>query len=313
MNRVVISGSGRVYRNLALEETLFAGLKRGQCILYLWVNDSTVVLGNNQCAYLECSREFCEKHGIAVARRRSGGGAVYQDRGNLNFTFLYWQGEIAEEAIFAVVRSVVGELVERPVEISGNDFLIDGRKISGMAYYGEDGKMLLHGTLLVDVDLEAMSGALTVGAKKLQSNGVDSVKKRVANLREYTPRATVGLIRQQLKAKFLETFGEAETVWLKEEDMPSEYARYMAPEWVYGESPDCEIVIEAAAARGIYQLVFRVEQERVTGARLYSDTEENEDHTRFLECVEGAVYREQEISAALERYLAAKVDSARMI
>ena len=92
--------------------------------------------------------------------------------------------------------------------------------------------------------------------------------------------------------------------------MPSEYACYMAPEWVYGESPDCEMVIEAAAARGIYQLVFRVEQERVTGARLYSDTEENEDHTRFLECVEGAVYREQEISAALERYLAARVDSA---
>ena len=87
----------------------------------------------------------------------------------------------------------------------------------------------------------------------------------------------------------------------------------MAPEWVYGESPDCEMVIEAAAARGIYQLVFRVEQERVTGARLYSDAEENEDHTRFLECVEGTVYREQEISAALEQYLAARVDSARVI
>lgn len=303
MNRVVISGSGQVYQNLALEETLFAGLELGQCILYLWVNDSTVVLGNNQCAYLECSREFCADHGIAVARRRSGGGAVYQDRGNLNFTFLYREGEISEEALTAMVRSVVEELVERPVEVSGNDFLIDGRKISGMAYYGEDGKMLLHGTILVDVDLGVMSGALTVGAKKLQSNGVDSVKKRVVNLREYTPRATVGLIRQRLKERFLETFGEAETVWLMEEDMPSEYARYTAPEWVYGESPDCEMVIEAAAERGIYQLVFRVEQERVTGARLYSDAEETEDHTRFLEHVEGSVYREQELVAALERYL----------
>ncbi|EEG54171.1 lipoate--protein ligase family protein, partial [Enterocloster asparagiformis] len=97
MNRLVISGTGQVYKNLALEEALLRELEEGQCGLYLWVNDPSVILGNNQCAYLECNPGICRSRGIAVARRRSGGGAVYHDRGNLNFTFFYWPGRAGEE------------------------------------------------------------------------------------------------------------------------------------------------------------------------------------------------------------------------
>ena len=85
MNKLVISGTGQVYKNLALEEALLRELKEGQCGFYLWVNDPSVILGNNQCAYLECSPGLCRSRKITVARRRSGGGAVYHDRGNLNF------------------------------------------------------------------------------------------------------------------------------------------------------------------------------------------------------------------------------------
>ena len=93
MNRVVVSGCGNVYRNLTLETRLLRQLHDKECILYLWVNDRTIVLGNSQCPWLECRPKECQSQGIAIARRPSGGGAVYQDRGNLNFTFLYRRGQ----------------------------------------------------------------------------------------------------------------------------------------------------------------------------------------------------------------------------
>lgn len=303
MNRVVISRSVQVYKNLALEEALLRELGEGQCGLYLWVNDRSVILGNNQCAYLECSQQFCRSRGIAVARRRSGGGAVYHDLGNLNFTFLYWPGQAREEAFREMVRGVVGELAGRPVEHSGNDFLIDGRKITGMAGYEEDGRGLLHGTILVDADTEAMSRALTVGVRKLRSNGVDSVRKRVANLKEFAPEISVEAVRESLAKRFCRTWGPGEIIRLEDADLQVDFAAYAAADWVYGESPRCEMMEEAAARRGIYQLAFRVERERVMDARLYSDAEACEDHSRFLGEVNGAVYEESRLREKLEDYV----------
>lgn len=303
MNRLVISGTEQVYKNLALEEALLRELREGQCCLYLWVNDRSVILGNNQCAYLECSPEICRSRGIAVARRRSGGGAVYHDSGNLNFTFLYWPGREKEGEFREMARSAVEELAGRPVIFSGNDFLIDGKKITGMAGYEEDGRRLLHGTILVDADMEAMSLALTVRARKLRSNGVDSVRKRVANLKEFAPEASVDQVRECLAKRFCRAWGPVEIDRPGEADMPGTFAAYAAAEWVYGESPDCELMEEIAAEQGIYQLVFRVDEQRIREARLYSDAEDREDHSRFLGEINGTVYEEGGLRRRLEAYV----------
>lgn len=304
MNRVLISGSGLVYQNLALEEALMRELGDSEIILYLWVNERAVVLGNNQCAHLECSPEACERSGVAVARRRSGGGAVYQDRGNLNFTFLYREGQADEGALKEIVRRELERLAGEPVEVSGNDLLIRGRKISGMAYYGEDGKMLLHGTVLVDVDLGAMSRVLTVRAKKLRSNGVDSVRKRVANLSEFAPEISVKRVLESLASGFFKTTGEGGFKVLRGERLPGDYAAYVAADWIYGESPDCELMEEAATERGIYQLLFKLEGKQIRDVRLYSDAEERENHETFLKSLEGTEFIEEQLQERLERYLA---------
>lgn len=305
MNKLVISGTGQVYKNLALEEALLRELKEGQCGLYLWVNDPSVILGNNQCAYLECSPGLCRSRKITVARRRSGGGAVYHDRGNLNFTFFYWPGQAGEEEFRELARSAIEALAGRPVRSSGNDFLIDGKKISGMAGYEEDGRRLLHGTVLVNADMEAMSQALTVSAGKLRSNGVDSVRKRVANLTEFAPGISVSQVREKMARSFSETWGPVETVRFGEEEMPGDFLAYAAADWIYGESPDCEMVMEAASGAGIYQLVFRVEGERISEARLYSDAEARENHSGFERELAGAVYEETQLKERLERYVSA--------
>ena len=240
-----------------------------------------------------------------MARRRSGGGAVYHARGNLNFTFFYWPGQAGEEEFRELARSAIEALAGRPVRSSGNDFLIDGKKISGMAGYEEDGRRLLHGTVLVNADMEAMSQALTVSAKKLRSNGVDSVRKRVANLTEFAPGISVSQVREKMARSFSETWGPVETVRFGEEEMPGDFLAYAAADWIYGESPNCEMVMEAASGAGIYQLVFRVEGERISEARLYSDAEARENHSGFERELAGAVYEETQLKERLERYVSA--------
>lgn len=303
VNRVVISGSRAVYRNLALEEALLEALNPGELVLYLWVNDRTVILGNNQCACLEYSPGYCRSRNIAVARRRSGGGAVYQDCGNLNFTLLFYRGEAEMEALQDMIRAGIEAASGCPVQQSGNDFLVDGRKITGMAYYEEDGKMLLHGTILVNADLGTMAEALTVRARKLRSKGVDSVRKRVANLAEFVPGIQVEHLEQQLALNFVETYGHGEILHMETADMPGDPARYESPEWIYGESPEYEMMEEAWSENGLYQLVFRVEQERIRDPHIYSDSDVREDHRLFLGHLEGRIYEETELKRELEHYV----------
>lgn len=293
-----------MYRNLTLETRLLRQLHDGECILYLWVNDRTVVLGNNQCPWLECRLQDCESRGIAIARRPSGGGAVYQDRGNLNFTFLYRQGQADETRLKEIVRSEIEETCGRPVEASGNDFLVRGRKITGMASYEEKDHMLIHGTILVDADLETMKEVLTVSVRKLQSNGIDSVRKRVANLSGMTGNITVSQLIGRLADRFFTVMGPGRIHWLKEADMPGDDYGYGSHGWIYGESPECELFVEEASERGIYQLAFKVEDGYVTSPRLYSDTEYAEDHSRFLQSLEGMKYEEEAIKEMLKQYLA---------
>ena len=150
------------YENLGLEQYLTGQAAPGQCILYLWQNRPTVVIGRNQNVWAECRPEAMEEDGVLLARRLSGGGAVYHDLGNLNFTF------IARSALYSVPRHLEVilkslSLLGIPGEISGrNDLTVRGRKFSGNAFYRSGDFCCHHGTLLVDADLTAMSRYLCV-------------------------------------------------------------------------------------------------------------------------------------------------------
>ena len=168
------------YRNLAVEEYLLLHCEDKECILYLWQNQNTVVIGRNQNAWKECRTTKLEEEGGHLARRLSGGGAVYHDLGNINFTFLISKEEYDLDRQLQVIIGAM-EILGLKAEKSGrNDILIDGKKFSGNAFYEQEKHCYHHGTIMVGVNMETLSRYLTVSKDKLKSKGVDSVKQNDA-------------------------------------------------------------------------------------------------------------------------------------
>ncbi|MBQ8310921.1 MAG: lipoate--protein ligase [Clostridia bacterium] len=171
------------YYNLAVEEYLF--LHATDDLFMLWQNEPTVVIGKNQNAYAEINMDAVEKRGIHIARRITGGGAVYHDLGNLNYTFISAaRGTSLDFAYFTAPVIEALACVGICAELSGrNDLVTDGKKFSGNAQYSANGKTLHHGTLLFDSDLEMLSSVLRVDEEKLRTKAIRSVHARVTNLK----------------------------------------------------------------------------------------------------------------------------------
>ena len=163
------SGQFHPYKNLAVEEYLLLHCEPQECILYLWQNQNTVVIGRNQNAWKECKVDSLEENGGHLARRLSGGGAVYHDLGNLNFTFLVSKENYSIDRQLEVIVKAVQKLGAKAEKSGRNDILIDGKKFSGNAFYEQEQHCYHHGTLMMNVNKEMLSKYLTVSKEKLQS------------------------------------------------------------------------------------------------------------------------------------------------
>jgi len=186
--KYIDSHSHSPYFNLSLEEYLLKNNIINDDVIFLWRNEPTVVVGNNQNTIEEINMPYVDEHKINVVRRLSGGGAVYQDLGNLNFTFLMTFDEKDNVNIKKFTLPVVEALHNMgvPAQLSGrNDITVEGKKISGNAQRLFRNKLLHHGTLLFDTDLDVMPNVLQVSLDKIQSKGIKSVRSRVANIKEY--------------------------------------------------------------------------------------------------------------------------------
>ena len=177
------------YFNLAFEQFVFDSLDRGKDYFMLWQNNNAIILGKHQNALEEINRAVVEENNISVVRRLSGGGAVYHDLGNLNFTFISTENKVNGNIDFAVFCEPVRKALLSlgvPVEISGrNDMQVEGKKISGNAQYIKEGRVMHHGTILYDSNLDMLSRALNAGEEKIRSKAVKSVRSRVTNVRPY--------------------------------------------------------------------------------------------------------------------------------
>ncbi|MEA5040662.1 MAG: lipoate--protein ligase [Clostridiaceae bacterium] len=200
--RVVCGDGYDPYRNLAAEQVLLESVEEGECILYLWQNRQTVVIGRNQNAWLECRLSELEQDGGRLARRLSGGGAVYHDLGNLNFTFLVRKADYDLDRQLDVVIKACQKLGISAKKSGRNDVLADDRKFSGNAFYDSGGHAYHHGTLLVDVDMDALSRYLRPSRAKLEAKGVQSVRSRVVNLRELQPGLTIQSLKEAMISAF---------------------------------------------------------------------------------------------------------------
>lgn len=232
------SSSFNPYRNLAIEEYLlnYADLHKDTIILYLWQNDNTVVIGRNQDAFSECDVNFLNKNNIYLARRKTGGGAVFHDKNNLNFSFIVPKSIFDKQKSMLIIKNAI-ETFGLNVEISGrNDLLVDGAKFSGNAYLNKKNVTLHHGTILLDTNVEILSKVLTVNNEKLNSKGVKSVKNRVVNLNIILPNLKISEIENAIKNAFCNLYGEKiSDISITNNDISALEDEYSDDNWNYGD------------------------------------------------------------------------------
>ena len=306
INRIKLyeSNSFDPYLNLATEQYLMETVEEDACILFLWQNQNTVVIGKNQNAWKECRTTLLNEEGGVLARRLSGGGAVFHDLGNLNFTFLVPQAEYDLDRQFSVIAEAVSLLGLQAERSGRNDVLIQGRKFSGNAFFKHDGKAYHHGTLLVDVDMDKLGRYLNPSKAKLQAKGVDSVRSRVVNLTELNPQITIASMKDAMTRAFAKVYDRPMTVITdKDFDHAAIEAlrqRNASWEWNYGQKLPFTAELEARFPWGCVQLCMQVENGMVTGAKIYSDAMDWQLPERMEALLTGARFEKDAVCARLQ-------------
>lgn len=308
--RVIKADNTNPYENLAAEEymTLHAG--ENEVILFLWQNAHTVVIGKNQNPWRECNVEKIKEDKVFLARRMSGGGAVYHDLGNLNFTF------IARDGIYDIGKQT--DIILLACRLMGikasktgrNDLVVDGRKFSGHAYYSSGGYNYHHGTIMLDVDDKDLPKYLRVSAAKLKSKGVESVRSRVVNLREYVPGYENKNGKVLTPAKRKKLLGNMQDAMIKAAErsygttaefcelpeIPQELKdKYASEDWRLGSRIPFEKSIEHRFEWGEVEIQLGMKGGYIDSCKIYSDSLDTEIFTSIEDLLVGCKYDAGEI------------------
>ena len=269
------TGSTDPAYNLAFEEYVQTNRREGDYLI-LWQNNNAVIIGRNQNAEAEINREFVESNGIHVIRRNTGGGAVYHDMGNLNYSFITDASAPENRSAAPFTTPVVAALkgLGLDAEASGrNDILVSGHKVSGTAQHLLKGRILHHGTLLFDSDLSTVSGALNPDPTKFQSKGIKSVRSRVGNIRQFLAKDITLLefwtyLKTTLADSLIPTALTAEELAAVETLKREKYDTW---QWNYGKSPQYQQVSRKRFSGGLLELHITVERGIIQALRIYGD------------------------------------------
>ena len=276
--RYLESPSRDPYFNLALEEYVFERMDKSKSYFLLWQNDNTIVVGKYQNTAEEIDQAYVDAHHIRVARRLSGGGAVYHDRGNLNFTFIVDRADAPGLNFKIFVRPVVEALARFGVHAAftgRNDLTIDGMKFSGNAQYARRGRLLHHGCIMLDSNLTSVADALRVKEAKFASKAVKSVRSRVTTINAHAP-APISM--EDFKGALKEcamASGELEPCTLTEEDLAAirklRDEKYATWAWNYGFSPAYDMRREMKFPAGLVTAHLSAEGGKIKAVRFYGD------------------------------------------
>lgn len=307
--RIVDIGMTDPYANLALEEYLFHACGAKEAVLFLWQNENAVVLGRNQNVYTQCNLRRASEYGTKVCRRKSGGGAVYHDMGNLNYTFIVPYDTDWKETTYGMLLELLSQTGIEAGFSGRNDLVCDGRKVSGNAYYMEDNKICHHGTLLVDADVERMTALLSVDREKWTDKGIDSVRSRVVNLSELQSGTEITLLKQLLKETFISTYGDVlVSEWNRLEDVIGEgqasyysalYAKYSSDQWNYGKSIQADFTVKRKFRWGIAEIRCSVENGFVKEMQIATDSLETDIFLSIAEEMTGKRFVSEEFGRTI--------------
>ena len=273
------SDSADPYANLALEECLLTLPAAGTLIFFLWQNDKTVVIGRNQNCLRECDVTALTADGGRLARRMSGGGAVYHDKGNLNFTFITTRQDYEETAQTHIILTAVKSLGVYAESKGRNDLSVNGRKFSGNAYY-HGANSLRHGTILVSTDLNKINKYLGVTGGKLETKGVKSVRANVVNLTELNPKINI----QNMKTAFINAvqnvYGAPASVMTDAAIdgvlYDGQYKKHAGAGWIMGNAPESGYTLRERFAWGEVEICLSLKNGAVEKCAVFSDALDTE-------------------------------------
>jgi len=294
--------------NLAIEEYALKNLDINETYLLFYINEPSIIIGKNQNTIEEINTEYVEKNGIHVVRRLSGGGAVYHDLGNLNFSFITKDDGDSFHNFRKFTEPVVNALRKLGVnaDLSGrNDLLAEGRKISGNAQFSTRGRMFSHGTLLFDSEIESVVSALNVKKDKIESKGIKSIRSRVANISEFlSEKVTIEEFRSLLLKNIFDGLDDIPEYVLTEKDWENIHElskeRYQNWDWNYGKSPKFNLQHSHRFPVGQIDVRFEVNKGVIENCKIYGDFFGVGDVTEIEDKLTGLKYEKSQIAGALE-------------
>ena len=306
-NKILIceSRSCDPYYNLALEEYLTRNVKGGHRILFLWRNAGTVVIGKNQNIYAECNINRINADGVRMARRLSGGGAVFHDTGNICFSF------ISEDSLYDVALHC--EVIRRACAAFGidacvtgrNDITAGGRKFSGNAFYSIGENRCHHGTVMISADTERLQNYLSTPKSKLVAKGIRSVRSAVVNLGELCDTLTPERFFAAMKNAMSEVFDAESNVIVPPDALLFEDRRafFASDAWIYGENPPFSCELDVKTEGGRFNVKLSVKNNVTEACTIYTDSLDTTVAERIEKALVGKPFSEENVRKAVEETL----------
>lgn len=293
--------------NLATEEYLFS---QNDDAVLLWQNYNAVIIGRNQNTLAEINKEVIDKYGISVVRRITGGGAVFHDRGNVNYSVITTESESGSINFAKYLTPVINALLDLGIhaEFSGrNDILVNGFKISGNAQHISDRRVLHHGTLLFSSDLDMMSKVLNVSKEKIRSKAVSSVRSRVANIKDFLPESeavTTEDFMGVLKRYYIENLGCVLSKLSEKELSEAEAlanSKYRTWQWNYGNSPKYTFSSSAYLSCGTVEIRLEIIDGKISDAAVYGDFFSVKPKEEFVSAIRGVEHSESALLSVFKK------------
>ncbi len=294
--------------NLAIEEYVLRNMDvEEDSFLLFYINEPSIIIGKNQNTIEEIDTDFVEKNGIKVVRRLSGGGAVYHDLGNLNYSFITKDDGESFRNFKKFTQPVVealGKLGVKAELIGRNDLLVDGRKISGNAQFATGGRMFSHGTLMFDTEIDTVVSALKVRKDKIESKGIKSIRSRVANISEFLEEPmSIETLRLEILKSIFDGEENIKYKELTEEDWKNIHElsaeRYANWNWNYGKSPKFNMQHSHRFPVGSIDVRLQVNKGVIEDVAIFGDFFGIGEIEKVQAALRGVSYSKQAIEEAL--------------
>lgn len=301
--------------NLAIEVFLLQEMQVDEPILLFYINEPSIIIGRNQNTIEEINKEYVDEKGIHMIRRFSGGGAVYHDFGNLNFSFIMPDDGNSFRDFEKLTKPIIQALHEMGVEgaqLKGrNDLVIDDMKFSGNAMYATNGRMFAHGTIMFDSDINEVVKALKVRKDKIESKGIKSIRSRVTNIKPFLPKdkqdMTTEEFRQEILLKIfgvdsvdqVKTYELTDEDWVKVDQISNQYYRNW--DWNYGKSPEFEIERRKRFPIGSIDVRLNVENGKISEAKIFGDFFGLGDIADVEQALIGVRYEKNDLADAIAK------------